>query len=497
MQRQLIFADTRNQSRLSRAASAGRITRLARGVYSPDATTPAEQQVREHLWELVAHFVPDAVVVDRSAALGGRLTPDGILIVASNSRVRDIEFPGVRVSVRPGAAHPSDTMWLAGLRMSSRGRAIVDNLGPTRARAGRTARTMSPAELEEWLVTLAQGLTPERLNRLRDEAKQVAAELGQPERSERIDDLFGALQGTRRIRAVSRLMSARARGRDWDIHRVSLVESLADALTSGAALSGVSAPLVVTDLDKTRELPFFEAYFSNFIEGTEFTLDEAVEIVYGGHLGPRPADAHDVLGTYRLIADPEDASRVADDFDEFVELLTYRHRHIMEGRPDNNPGQFKQRANRAGSYVFVSPELVTGTLRRGFEMLAGLTAPFDRAVFVMFLISEVHPFDDGNGRVARLAMNAELSHANQQRIIVPTVYRNEYQTALRQMSRERRCALLTGTLGHTWQWTAQMDFSDLPTARSWLELTDALLDSTEAEKAGHKLLLPADVLAGA
>lgn len=496
MQRQLIFADTRNQSRLSRAASAGRITRLARGVYSPDATTPAEQQVREHLWELVAHFVPDAVVVDRSAALGGRLTPDGILFVASDSRVRGIEFPGVRVSVRPGAAHPSDTMWLAGLRMSSRARAIVDNLGPTRSRAGRTARTTSPAELEEWLLTLAQGLTPERLNRLRDGAKQVAAELGQPERSERIDDLFGALQGTRRMRAVSRLMSARTRGRDWDVHRVFLLESLADALTSGAASPGVSAPLV-TDLDKTRELPFFEAYFSNFIEGTEFTLDEAVEIVYEGHLGPRPADAHDVLGTYRLIADPEDASRVADDFDEFVELLTYQHRHIMEGRPDNNPGQFKQRANRAGSYVFVSPELVTGTLRRGFEMLAGLTTPFDRAVFVMFLISEVHPFDDGNGRVARLAMNAELSHANQHRIIVPAVYRNEYQTALRQMSRERRCALLTRTLGHTWQWTAQMDFSDLPTARSWLGLTDALLDSAEAEKAGRKLLLPADVLAGA
>ena len=30
--------------------------------------------------------------------------------------------------------------------------------------------------------------------------------------------------------------------------------------------------------------PFFEAYFSNFIEGTEFTVDEAREIVEEGHI---------------------------------------------------------------------------------------------------------------------------------------------------------------------------------------------------------------------
>ena len=35
-------------------------------------------------------------------------------------------------------------------------------------------------------------------------------------------------------------------------------------------------------------LPFFEAYFSNFIEGTEFAVDEAAEIVFKGHI-PNPA----------------------------------------------------------------------------------------------------------------------------------------------------------------------------------------------------------------
>ena len=45
-----------------------------------------------------------------------------------------------------------------------------------------------------------------------------------------------------------------------------------------------------------RYLPFFESYFSNFIEGTEFEVDEALAIVFEGRIPKdRPADAHDVL----------------------------------------------------------------------------------------------------------------------------------------------------------------------------------------------------------
>ena len=54
---------------------------------------------------------------------------------------------------------------------------------------------------------------------------------------------------------------------------------------------------------------------------------------------------------------------------------------------------------------------------------------------MMFMCSEVHPFTDGNGRVSREMMNAELVHAGQMRIIVPTVYREDYLLALRRLSR--------------------------------------------------------------
>lgn len=45
-------------------------------------------------------------------------------------------------------------------------------------------------------------------------------------------------------------------------------------------------------------LAFFEAYFSNFIEGAEFAVDEAADIVFRSHIpAGRTADGHDVLGT--------------------------------------------------------------------------------------------------------------------------------------------------------------------------------------------------------
>jgi len=140
-------------------------------------------------------------------------------------------------------------------------------------------------------------------------------------------------------------------------------------------------------------LPFYEAYFSNYIEGTEFTLDEAASIVFDEQVpAGRPQDAHDILGTYRLVSDAGDMARTPADSDDVIRLLKSRHRRLMEARQDKHPGSFKERVNRAGSTVFVSPDLVEETLRRGFDAGRPLIDPFARAIYLGFLVSEVHPF---------------------------------------------------------------------------------------------------------
>jgi Fic family protein len=85
----------------------------------------------------------------------------------------------------------------------------------------------------------------------------------------------------------------------------------------------------------------------------------------------------------------------------------------------------------------VDHQLVRGTLIKGFDFYRALVDPFARAAFMMFMISEVHPFMDGNGRMARVMMNAELVKAGQTRIIIPTVYRDDYMGALRRLTRRQ------------------------------------------------------------
>jgi len=57
-----------------------------------------------------------------------------------------------------------------------------------------------------------------------------------------------------------------------------------------------------------------------------------------------------------------------------------------------------------------------------------------KAIMMMFMISEIHPFTDGNGRISRIMGNAELYKSGQSRIIVPTVYREDYILSLKKMT---------------------------------------------------------------
>lgn len=151
----------------------------------------------------------------------------------------------------------------------------------------------------------------------------------------------------------------------------------------------------------------------------------------------------------------------------------------------------KSQSIAPGATEFVAPELARGTLRRGFEVGQSVVAPFARAVYMMFLTAEVHPFTDGNGRAARVMMNAELVTAGEVRIIIPTVYRNNYLAARRGATHSGHYAGLYAMLDFARRWTAQVDFSSRETAEGDLVRTNALRDPYEADDVGIRLVLPA------
>jgi hypothetical protein len=169
---------------------------------------------------------------------------------------------------------------------------------------------------------------------------------------------------------------------------------------------------------------FFDAYFSNYIEGTKFKIDEARYINDTG-LVPvnRPEDGHDIIVTYQLLSNLKDVMRTHKSYKGFIDLLVARHSEIIARRPEKRPGLFNEQENYAGSISFVDYELVEGTLLKGFGLYSSLEHPFDRALLMMFLVTEVHQFEDGNGRTARAMMNSEQhwikSHAGIERHCLP------------------------------------------------------------------------------
>lgn len=275
---------------------------------------------------------------------------------------------------------------------------------------------------------------------------------------------------------------ARAAGEPYDAVRLERFTRLAEALRLWPS---EDHPAPVIRGPAFEHLAFFDAYFSNFIEGTEFEVAEALEIVFENRIpATRPADAHDVLGTFRLVSSGYEMGRsmvgLARDFPAFRAMLESRHENILRGRHEAHPGQFTEAANRAGNTSFVHPDQPVGTMTRGLELLPSLPDPFHGAVYMMFLVSEAHPFSDGNGHLARAMMNAELISGGQRRILIPTVIRGDYIGGLRRLSRNDDPHTLIQLLSFAQRFTARVDFSELATAQAELTRCGAFESGEEA-----------------
>lgn len=483
---EFIVSTTATSLRISRAVRTGKLRPLGSRLFTSHLSGDCEELVRRNIWKVVPLYFPNAVIVDRTA-LEMKPASDGTVFLVAETK-RDIELPGIRLRARAGAGRvEGDFSMRESLYCSSRARALVENMVPSRSRIG-VSRTVSRIEIEDYLIKYLRTSGEVALNLLRDQINDAGRVLGLVKESGGLDTMIGTLLGTKNVKLSAPSAIAHATGSSFDLRRVDLFNSMHDTLRARAPqsprvshLSGSSAV----------HMAFFEAYFSNFIEGTKFEVEEAEDIIFNGAIpSDRPADAHDIKGTFAVVSNPSDSSRIPKNFDEFLELLKWRHQRIMEGRPEKRPGEFKSSGNQAGATVFVRPEDVVGTLRQGFDIYQRLEAPLDRAIFIMFMVAEVHPFADGNGRAARIMMNAELSAENEARIIIPTVYRSNYLEGLRLMSNYGHPDFLLKTLEFGQLYSHAIDWTTLPRAMAILNKTNAFVLPEVGDREGIRLRLP-------
>jgi len=486
-QPEVFFSTAATSRAVARLVAAGRVRPIDGRMYTKNLDDPIDEVLRRRVWDVAAGYFPGAVVADRTAF---EMRPSGeegsVFLAADTARV--VRLPGLVLNVRRGPGPVAgDTAYINGLYLSSWPRRFLENLRPSRSRSG-VRRTLTRDEIEDQLRTALARRGSDELNRLRDEASEIADDLGAELQLRELQQLVGALLGTVDAPLSSPGARAVASGRGWDDARLARFDALLGELH-------VQLPALRSEPTGYRgsTFAFHEAYFSNFIEGTEFTLEEAGEIIFAGRIPQdRPADAHDVMGTFDLVGDASRRAQVPASAQELHAIVKSFHATILAGRPDLRPGEYKRRANRAGMTEFVAPSLVEGTLDQGWTRYATLPPGMARALFALFLISEVHPFADGNGRVARALANAELSAAGEQRVIIPTVLRDDYLQALRALSRDAHGAALIRVVDRAQQWSHEVDWSSVSAARVDLDRTNALLPSAEAEALGVILRLPSE-----
>jgi Fic/DOC family len=470
--------DKAEARRLQRMAGQGQLRRIYQGIYTDDLVQPIEAITRRELYALCALIAPGSIISHRSA-IESRPTPGGNYYLTGRYR-REIELPGVRLRIAAGPG-PLDSdiripTFGGNAFVSSQARALLENLSSSRGDPAEK-RTLGTIAVEEWLDRFIGRDVGGSINQIRDTARTIAESLELTDEFKQLDTTIGALLGTRTARLSAPVAIARAARKPYDSARLELFEVLAVELQRN--------PLQVPPADPKADphlQAFVETYFSNYIEGTEFEITEAHDIVVNGRpMKYREDDSHDILGTYQAILKSKQSPVIPASAAAFLKQLQEWNREVIESRLDKNPGEIKSEPNRAGQSYFVSPGMVVGTLTKGYESIMSAATPANRAALAMFVVTEVHPFTDGNGRTARVAMNHFLTQAGLTRIIVPTVFRDDYISALKALSSNAHPVPLVRMLSRAARFSRWLDMTSMTNCFAALTQSNAMQRPEDAQ----------------
>ncbi|MDE5612992.1 MAG: Fic family protein [Odoribacter sp.] len=477
--KEIIFgsSDANVSRELTKKEKNGELRKVAPRIYTSNLVDSLENIVRRNLIDILVYRYPNALISHRSAK-EMRPTATGDFFLTNSTTRRVTDLPGITLNFIKGPKATSQDIPLMGIHISGEYRYMLENMQISR-KSGDESRILPISVIENKLEQLLLTGGEDRLNQYRDELRKVANELGMQTEFAKLNNIISALLSTHNTKVLSTdSAKALASGNPFDPTRVELFEILFEEIKDRYFIIRNNRN---TDEESFRLFSFFESYFSNYIEGTEFDVEEAKAIVDSGIPMPRRnEDSHDILGTFKILSNRAEMMQTPTSPKELFAILSHRHSVLLEGRPHMNPGVFKMKNNRAGQTEFVAHQLVKGTLSQGFKYYAALTDPFARAIFIMFMISEVHPFNDGNGRIARVMMNAELVRADQSRIIVPTVFREDYLLALRKLTRRKDPLAYINVMTKLHQFSDNLYGNDFTELKNYLATCNAYEEPSQA-----------------
>ncbi|PCJ01097.1 MAG: cell filamentation protein Fic [Flavobacteriales bacterium] len=477
--KEIIFSSSNKSisKQISKLEKNGEIKKIAPRIYTSNFEDEPEEIIKRNIFTIIGTQYPNSVLSHRSA-LEFKPTTVGHIFV-TYKYTKKIKLPGITIRFMEGNGPiDGDNPFSGKLFVSQQERAFLENLQVSR-QLGPQSKILTIPEIEAKLEQIIRVKGEDGLNLVRDNAKEISEELGMEREFTKLNRLIGALLTTKPSKILtSPIAMSRAFGNPYDPDRIKSFEILFQYLQQNEF---GNIPEINTNKTAFKNFAFFEAYFSNYIEGTIFELEEAKRIIKTEVPIPnRDEDSHDILGTYKIISNIKEMNQTPSTHEDLLKILQYRHHILLEARKSKKPGQFKDKNNRAGETHFVDFNLVRGTLIKGFDYYRVLKEPFAKAAYIMFMISEVHPFLDGNGRVARIMMNAELVKAKQSKIIIPTVYRDDYLGALRLLTRQQNPIAYVNMLQRAQEFSATIKATDMNDAEIQLEACNAFKEHDEA-----------------
>lgn len=467
----LYFGRTKKeQESLAYRARKGELRRLAPKVYIEAGVEDFEPILRRQLLPLLEFMYAEHVLAFRNA-LSLLLDEGNVYLISPIKSPRKQEIGSLTIHILPGDTNTGTEQCLPRLKRMTEARVLLESEAGQKSRRGK-AKLLSADEIEEVLLKRLKQSKERGLNLLRDEAQACAAAFGMEQAYAALDKKISALLATGPADGVLRSAEGRAHAsrEPFDAACLERCEQLAEYLASQEFM-----PLPFQyNQAAWRDVAFFESYFSNYIEGTEMTVQEAEQVVFEhADIPQRSADSHDVRGCYEICSDFEEMGFTPNNPGEFLNTLKSRHKVLLRGRPEMHPGEFKRVNNQVGGTLFVEPDRVAGTLVRGFDIDKVLKGGFRRALLMHFLITDVHPMQDGNGRLARIMMNAELVADDQQKVMLLNVVRDDYLHGQRHATRHRNFRTMTKVMYQLHHYTA-----NLPAT-----LYDELLETLEQDGA--------------
>lgn len=194
------------------------------------------------------------------------------------------------------------------------------------------------------------------------------------------------------------------------------------------------------DLQRAYDIEL--TYTSNAIEGNTLTLGETADLIeHGITVGGKSLKDHmEAVDHYDAVQWMRSVASSAAPLDENV--ITELHRRIVARSRPEIAGFYSQYARRVvGSpMVFPNPMKVPALMEKLGDDLSRSDNRPATAFDMHYRLVTIHPFDDGNGRTARLLMNLMLIRSGYVPVPVRPEDRQEYRESLKTAQLEQNDA---------------------------------------------------------